>query len=221
MIELDLVEGHPVEIPLDLRTVRGRPAPDAPARLVGRVVVGTPRARLLTAADAGADQELQQFIKAEASTSSYYLVVLSCTFVSDDEQRLADAWLRLDLDGAVAQSMEPVTLEEITELSYNVKIGVPCVINSEFTLGGKKNKRETAVQALYEGTSTPAWTFAETASRPLHGLQRLRMIVRAPAGQPVRGTISIGANVRAKRLGVLPYVAPIAELPALPRLEVT
>lgn len=221
MIELDLVEGHPVEIPLDLRTVRGRPAPDAPARLVGRVVVGTPRARLLTAADAGADQELQQFIKAEASTSSYYLVVLSCTFVSDDEQRLADAWLRLDFDGAVAQSMEPVTLEEITELSYNVKIGVPCVINSEFTLGGKKNKRETAVQALYEGTSTPAWTFAETASRPLHGLQRLRMIVRAPAGQLVRGTISIGANVRAKRLGVLPYVAPIAELPAPPRLEVT
>jgi hypothetical protein len=147
--------------------------------------------------------------------------VLSCTFVSDDEQRLADAWLRLDLDGAVAQSMEPVTLEEITELSYNVKISVPCVINSEVTLGGKKNKRETAVQALYEGTSTPAWTFTETSSRPLHGLQRLRLIMRAPAGQPVRGTISIEANVRAKRLGVLPYVAPIAELPSPPWLEVT
>jgi hypothetical protein len=92
-------------------------------------------------------------------------VALSCTFVSDDQQRLADAWLRIDLNGAVAHSMEPVSLEEITELSYNIKIGVPCIINSEFTVGGKKDKVESAVQALYEGTSTPAWTFTETSSR--------------------------------------------------------
>src|SRR5262249_38689218 len=157
------------DLPLDLRTVRGRSAPDAPAQLLGRVVVGSPRARLLTPADAGADQELHRFIEAEASTSSYYLVALSCTFVSDDEQRLADAWLRIDLDGAVAQSMEPVSLKEITELSYQVKISVPCVINSEFTVSGKKGKPKSAVQALYEGTPTPAWTFAETSSRALHG----------------------------------------------------
>lgn len=116
--------------------------------------------------------------------------------------------------------MEPVALEEIKELSYSVKIGVPMVLNSELSLGGKKNKRETAVQALYEGTSTPAWTFTETPSRPLHGLQRLRMIVRAPSGQPVHGNISIGANVHARRLGLLPCVAPMAELPAAPKLEI-
>lgn len=220
MIELELTEGPGVDVPLDLRTVRGRPAPDAPAQLIGRVVVGSPRARLLTPADAGADQELHKFIEAEASTSSYYLVALSCTFVSDDEQRLADAWLRIDLDGDVAQSMEPVSLEDITELSYNIKIGVPCVINSEFTLGGKKNQRESAVQALYEGTSTPAWTFTETSSTALHGMQRLRMIVRATPGQHVQGTISVGANVRHKRLGVFPYIAPIADLPVPPRLDV-
>ena len=220
MIELDLTEGNPVEIPLDLRTVRGRPAPDAPARLVGRVVVGTPRARLLTAADAGVDKELQQFIDAEASTSSYYLVVLSCTFVSDDEQRLADAWLRLDLDGAVAQSMEPVALEEITELSYNVKIGVPCVINSEFTLGGKKNKRETAVQALYEGTSTRRGRSPKRYPVRCTGCNGCadRAGTRGPAGA---GHDLDRANVRAKRLGMLPYVAPIAELSTPPQLEVT
>jgi len=220
MIELELTEGPGVDIPLDLRTVRGRPAPDAPAQLLGRVVVGAPRARLLTPADAGADPELHRFIEAEASTSSYYLVALSCTFVSDDEQRLADAWLRIDLNGAIAQSMEPVSLEKITELSYHVKISIPCVINSEFTVSGKKNKRESAVQALYEGTSTPAWTFTETSSTALHGLQRLRMIVRAAAGQHVQGAITVGANVRHKRLGVFPYIAPIAELPAPPRLDV-
>lgn len=219
MIEVELTEGPGVDVPLDLRTVRGRPVPDIPARLAGRVVVGSPRARLLTPADADTDQDLRRFIEAEARTSSYYLVALSCTFVSDDQQRLADAWLRIDLDGAVAQSMEPVSLEEITELSYNIKIGVPCVINSELTVGGKKDKVESAVQALYEGTSTPAWTFTETSSRALHGLQRLRMIVRAAAGHYAQGTISVGANVRHKRLGVFPYVVPIAELPTPPRLD--
>jgi hypothetical protein len=119
MIELELTEGPGVDVPLDLRTVRGRSAPDVPAQLVGRVVVGSPRARLLTPADADTDQDLRRFIEAEASTSSYDLVALSCTFVSDDQQRLADAWLRIDLNGAVAHSMEPVSLEEITELSYN------------------------------------------------------------------------------------------------------
>lgn len=218
MIELELTEGPSVGVPLDLRTVRGRPAPDVPAQLVGRVVVGSPRARLLTPADADSDQDLRRFIEAEASTSSYYLVALSCTFVSDDQQRLADAWLRIDLDGAVAHSMEPVSLEEITELSYSIKIGVPCIF-SEFTVGGKLDKVESAVQALYEGTSTPAWTFSETSSRALHGMQRLRMIVRAAVGQDVQGTLSVGANVRHRRLGVIPYVAPIAELPAPPRLD--
>lgn len=115
MIELELPEGSPVEVPLDLRTVRGRPVPNAPARLAGRVVVGRPRSRRL-AADAGADQELQQFIESEASKWDYHLIALSCTFVSDDEQRLADAWLRVNLsnpdnasDSPVAHSMEPVT----------------------------------------------------------------------------------------------------------------
>lgn len=141
MIELELPEGSPVEVPLDLRTVRGRPVPNAPARLAGRVVVGRPRSRRL-AADAGADQELQQFIESEASKWDYHLIALSCTFVSDDEQRLADAWLRVNLsnpdnasDSPVAHSMEPVTLEEIRELSYSVKLSVPCILNSEISLG--------------------------------------------------------------------------------------
>lgn len=230
MIELELPEGSPVEVPLNLRTVRGRPVPNAPAWLTGRVVVGRPRSRRLTAADAGGDQELQQFIESEAGKWDYHLIALSCTFISDDEQRLADAWLRVNLsnpdnasDSPVAHSMEPVILEEIRELSYSVKLIVPCIFfSSEISLGNKKNKPEAAVQAFYEGTSTPAWTFAETSTRPLHGLQRLRMVVRASAGQPLLGTIDIGANVRHRRLRLDPfsYLAPIADLPDPPRLDV-
>lgn len=230
MIELELTEGPPVEVPLDLRTERGRPKPDAPMQLASRVVVGSPQFRRLIAADAGSDQDLQQFIESEAATWDYYLIALSCTFVSDDEQRLADAWLRINLsnpdnatDAPIAHSMEPIALAEIRELSYSVKISVPLVISGEASLGGKKNKVETAVQALFEGTSTPAWTFSETSTRPLHGMQRLRMVVRSAAAQPILGTIEIGANVHHRRLGLnpLPYIAPIAELPTPPLLEIT
>lgn len=221
MIELDLPEGESVPLPLDLRTIRGRPAPAAPFRLDGRIAVGRPHIRRLTSADAGSDGELARFIESESTAWDHFLVALSCTFVSDDEQRLATAWLRLTLttpgdgDGPVASSMDPLVLDEIRVLPFTIKLTVPCVISSEVSLQGERGKREIAVQALYEGTARPAWTFAETSTRRLHGVQRLRLVVRGPVAQPVKGDIDVGATVRHRRLGTdaLSYFLPVTGLP--------
>jgi hypothetical protein len=221
MIELELPEGEPVPLPLNLRTVRGRPAPPAPYRLDNRIAVGRPHIRRLTPADAGSDAELARFIESEAAAWDYFLVALSCTFVSDDEQRLATAWLRLTLttpgdgDGPVACSMDPLVLDEIRALPFTIKLTVPCVISSEVSIQGDRGKREIAVQALYEGTANPAWTFAETSTKRLHGVQRLRLVVRGPAAQPVNGDIDVGATVRYRRLGMdtLSYFLPMTGLP--------
>ena len=223
MIELELREGEAVPIPLDLRTVRGRPAPELPFRLEGRIAVGRPQVRRLTPADAGPDAELAHFIESESPNWDYFLTALSCTFISDGDQALVTAWLRLSLscpgnnsdDGPMACSMDPLVLEEIRAIPYSIKLTVPCVIASEISLQGDRGKHEIAVQALYEGTDKPAWTFAETSTKRLHGIQRLRLIVRSPAGRPVEGSIDIGATVRHRRLGIdaFSYTAPATGLP--------
>jgi len=223
MSELELREGENVPLSLDLRTVRGRPTPEVPFRLDGRIAVGRPQVRRLTSADAGQDVELAHFIKAESAKRNYFLTALSCTFISDDDQSLATAWLRLSLScpgdnhdgGPIACSMDPLVLDEIRVLPYSIKLTVPCVINSEISLQGSRGMRESAVQALYEGTDKPAWTFAETSTKRLHGVQRLRLVVRAPAGHTVKGSIDVGATVRHRRFGtnVFSYTAPATGLP--------
>ena len=222
MADLELPEGQQIPLRLELRTIRGRPAPAAPFLLDGRIAVGEPQVRRLTPADAGPDAELAHFIESESATWDYYLVALSCTFVSDNGQpQLATAWLRLTLTGQgdagdpIAYSMDPLVLDEIQPLPYTIKLTVRCVISSEFSLQGDRGKRRSAVQALYEGTSKPAWTFARTPAKPLHGVQRLRLVVRAPASQLARGSIDVGATIRRRGLGANApsYVMPFADLP--------
>jgi hypothetical protein len=213
---LDLPDGEEVLLPLELRTERGRPAPPAPFEIHGRIAVGCPQVRLLTPADAGPDDELASFIRSQRSTWDYFLTTLSCTFVSADDERLATAWLRLSLAGPadsedpIACSMDPLALEEIRALPIQIKLAVPCVISTEVAVQADRTRREVAVQALYEGTAHPAWTFAETATRRLHGVQRLRLVVRVPAGQAATGTLDVGATVRHRRLGTdaFPYYVP-------------
>ena len=223
MIDLEMPDGQPVPVPLQLRTVRGRPIPAAPFQLDGRIAVGQPHVRQLTAADAGADEELARFIDAEAARWDYFLTALSCTFVSDGNEQLTEAWLRITLtssgdsnDAPVGYSMDPLVLDEIRALPYTVKLVVPCVIHSEISVQGERTKRDVAVRALYEGTSNPAWVFSETSTKPLYGVQRLRLVVRVPAAKPANGSVEVGAKVRHRRFGteIFSYSAPLADLPA-------
>ncbi|MFI9550686.1 hypothetical protein [Nonomuraea endophytica] len=217
MTEIELSEDADVPVALRLRTVRGRPAPAAPFLLEGQVAIGTPTTRRLTAADAGPDEELAGFIAAESARWDYYLTALSCTFVSQEEAELASGWLRITLSGeeSTAHSMDPMLLEEFADLSYSIKLVVPLVIESEFGVDGARKKRRTAVEGLYDGTRTPSWVFHGSARAPVHGVQRLRLVVRTPAGLPAEGTIQAGASVRHKRLGLdlFSYTTPLADLP--------
>lgn len=223
MTMLEVPEGEAIPLLLDLRTVRGRPAPAVPFRLEGRIAIGQPQVRRLTAAAAGSDADLAHFIQAESINWDYFLAALSCTFVSDNDHQLVTAWLRLTLtcpggsgdNDPIACSMDPLALDEIRVLPYSVKLTVPCVISSEISIQGDRSKRETAVQALYEGTNKPAWTFAETSTKPLHGVQRLRLVIRAPAGHLVKGHIEVGATARYRRLGInaFSYTMPETDIP--------
>ncbi|MFI1182463.1 hypothetical protein ACH4UT_23315 [Streptomyces sp. NPDC020799] len=223
MAEIDLGEGHEIPVALRLRTVRGRPAPAAPFLIEGHVAVGAPNIRHLTPADAGPDEELARFIATEAVRWDYYLVALSCTFVSREEASLASGWLRITLSGedTTAHSMEPVLLEEITNLPYSINLVVPLVIKSEFTINGAHARRHKAVESLYEGTRKPSWLFHGTDKRPVHGVQRLRLVVRTAAGRATEGVIEAGASVRQRRLGMdlFSYTTSLTDLPAPMRVR--
>jgi len=198
MHEVELAEGAPVEIPVQLRRVRG----DAqPIDLLeeGTVLIGQPMIRRLTA-EGVSDAELAAFIRSEARTWDYYLMAMSCTFVSSDKQKVVEGRVRISFPPetqATSHSMDPLLLEEIRQLSHRITLTVPCVIvNPELTYQGDRNKKEAAVTAQGEGRSRFGWTFNALNGRPLHGVQRLRVVVRVPAGEVTAGQIDVAASMR-------------------------
>lgn len=226
MIELDLAEGSGHAIPLHLRTVRG--SADVPASLDDLIVVGEPLSRPLTKEATKDDNELSGFIEAESGSWRYHLVAFSCTFASSDDLHIASAWLQIVLANAreadaahpIATSMEPLKLDEIRPISATAKVAVPCVFVPEISLTGSTEIRDILLEARYEGTAKPAWHFNETRKSRLSGVQRLRLIVRAPVNVHVSGTLSVGATVRYKRFGVRAFSyrsqesGPTVQLPA-------
>jgi len=209
MIEIGLAEGPERATPLELRAVRN--ADDVPACLDDLIVVGQPRSVRLTPEGAADDSDLARFIEAEAQSWHYHLVVLSCTFAPTESRHIASAWIQIRLAGdnasepaePVAASMEPTRLERIRDISVTAKIAVPCIFTTEIGVTGAGQAQQVLLEARYEGTSRPAWHFMETRQASVSGMQRLRLIVRAPAAAAATtGTINVGATVRYKRFGV-------------------
>ncbi|WP_117208562.1 hypothetical protein [Allorhizocola rhizosphaerae] len=222
MASIELSDGAPIAVPLHLRTERGRPTPPAELRADGRILIGKPQIRHLTADSFPDDRELSGFIASEASRCDYYLLGLSCTLISDEQESLALAWLRVNListgtgdDEPVAHSLDPLLLDEIRTLSYSVKLTVPCVITPEFAIQGERRTHQAAVTALGEGQSSFAWEFREIPGRPPHGVQRLRAVIRMPSSGTAEARIDAGATIRHRRLNMnaFSYFAPPKQLP--------
>jgi hypothetical protein len=226
MAEIELREGSAVAVPLVARETKAPGLPGPPPPADGRVVIGRPNCLRLTPERAGDDSELRAFIEAHLSDTAYYLVTFTCTFVPEDGAPLASAWVRCGLareNGAapVATSMEPVVLDELRQISISAKVVVPCVLSPEIGISGQIERRDIFLEARYEGTSAPAWTFSETRKTEIRGLARLRLIASVEVGASARGELSVGASIRHERLGLraLSYEMPADRLPDPLRFE--
>jgi hypothetical protein len=207
MIEIELAEGPDSSVPLDLRLVRG--VGGLPMRLENLVVVGQPQTARLTPERTKDDPDLTRFIEAEANRSHYHLVAFSCTFAPTDAHRIAAAWVQVglanidapDAQPPVATSLEPTKLEQIRPISVTAKIVIPCVFTTELGVSSTKEFRQVVLEARYEGTSKPAWHFTDSRQAAIRGLQRLRLIVRAPASVNTIGHLSVGVTIQHQRFG--------------------
>lgn len=200
----------------DIRTmsVNDRPGDMSNAFSIGR------EALPITDADLAKDADLRTFIERESGTSRFYKVLIACSFHADRDEPFEEAWLKVDLErtdgvegtGPIAWSMDP--LKEITRMEVGrtfslkgeLKFGV-----GGLEAGGEENRKLdlelTHVAAYGILQSNPFWEFRRTTTCAIERTYELAMIVRVPRHVQARARISMQANVRRKRFGLIPYTA--------------
>lgn len=225
-LEIELEEAAAQEAVLNVspRSVRAadRQDPEALTQLPGRLAIGGPWTRPLTAADHAGD-DLRAFIEAENAEFDFNLVQLTCTFRAQADEPFHSAFVELrlqSLDDAAAVptawSMQPErlthkrTLERTIKLTASLKIlGVG--LEGGFEQTDELGPEEVFLQALYEGLPTPSWELRTTRLARIDGLQRFAVVVRTPKRVPTAGTALVRATVNRKRFGLLSYEAALPD----------
>lgn len=221
---MDFVNIEPLDLPdepvllyPEQRVVRGRkPAPADALPLEGRVSLGRPLAIPLTPEAAGDDASLRSFIETEAGAARYALVYLACTFKPANGERIARAWLSVDLDAtpapsdgtpAVAWSMEPMRAAKELSRHRTLSLKVPVkFVEADAEVGTEVSVEQPFCEALGLQEPTPSWEFTDSETQRLRGSHRMHLVVRAPLTE-VTGTMSLRATVTHKHFGLLTYHA--------------
>jgi hypothetical protein len=202
---------------------RGKAAdPAAGEPLRQRIGVGGPVYRTIDT-DSTDDAELRHFLEAEAADSDFYLLHLTCTLRPDADDPFTEVLIELDLaqadgTGPIAWSMDPDRISDPVELSRTVSLGPTLKffgIGIDLTAGQERKvtRQEIFLEALYELQSTPSWGLYRTSTSELRGLHRFRLVVRAPKGSVVSGTVLVEAKVQRRHFGVVPFSAALADVP--------
>ncbi|RAJ61676.1 hypothetical protein K378_04036 [Streptomyces sp. Amel2xB2] len=197
-------------------------SPTSQAPLRGRVSLGTPVVRPLTAAQAAeGDGDWLDFLESQAGEYDYLFLSVVCSFrPSPDGTPFADAGIgiRLEAPGEpaarqpIARSISPKkralpATPSATQLTLTAKLLlVEAGVEYAPEQGGRE---ELFVVGMGERDSDPEWRFSATASTPLVGDESLALIVRVPAGVAAHAHITVAATVKQRRLGLIPYRAEL------------
>ncbi|MFC8566204.1 hypothetical protein ACFUIW_10615 [Streptomyces sp. NPDC057245] len=198
------------------------PSPLPP--MTGRVSLGTPVVRPLTAAQAAeGDGDWQDFLESQVGRYDYMLLSLVCSFrPARDGSPFVDAGIGIRLEAPdeptdrqpIAWSISPKkraapVSPSVTQLKLTAKL---MLVEAGVEYAPEQGSREELfVVGMGERDSDPEWRFSATADTPLVGDESLALIVRVPTGVLARAHITMAATVKQRRLGLIPYRA---ELPA-------
>lgn len=222
MIKLELPETQlqPVDLKILPYQTKGSFSGDASQldRLTGRVSLGQVWSRSITADTVKSDENLLSFFQANASAADFYLTHMKCTFKPAEKEQFMQAWINISLarddrgrePRPVMWSMQPEKLARNVEVTKEVTLGASLKFEDIGTeAGGKREEKWTVekvfLQAYGEGESEAYWQFNQTAGVEIDGLYSLNMIIYCPKNIKVRGTVSLRATVKRKRLGILSY----------------
>lgn len=226
--EFEAGELRPLTLQPQQRVMLGGRAGGVAEPLPERISIG--QAKCGAVERARVDAETRRFLDGKTA-SAFWLLELTCSFIADEGEPLERAWLKLQLTASppeaaepLAWSMEPRSLGDPEKVSKKTSFDASLKLKSETVPleAGPAVSRETTrehtkqvpfVEAHGEGTATPSWIFDRTPITEIRGIHHLRTIVEAPAAGTTEGKISIGATVRRKRLGLVPYEADLEDLP--------
>jgi hypothetical protein len=192
--------------------------------LHGRLSMGGPVVRRISV-DSTDDVELRRFLERDAGDSDFYLLRLTCTLRSADDEPFTEVLLGVALsaedvllEAPIAWSMEPERLVDAVEVSRSVRLGPSLKIlglglDGNVEIGGKRERHDVFLEALYELESTPTWAMYRTASTSLQGLHRFHLVVKATKGSITVGEVAATAKIEKKRFGILGYEAALPDTP--------
>jgi hypothetical protein len=196
-----------VELALDERPTLGVDAAP-PGSFTQRVYLG--RTQVYHLSSEGLSPEQQQVLK-QRPDLHFAVASVPLTLVHDDHNPFESVWLQISLHSApregaaVARSMDPSMLFEPTESTQGGKLGASLKFTAELTRQVKTTGRAIYLEALYEGSTTPTWSFTKSGGEQIRGRYLLSMVIEGARDVTVEGTAIIGATIRARRLGIFSY----------------
>ncbi len=177
------------------------------------------------------DEQDRQFLFGRPG-SRFWLLALTCSFREVADAPIESAYVEVQLavtapegaDEPTAWSMEPLKLSNTVKLSRTVKLDaslklssdvVPIEVGPSAGVGTTQSYERSVpyLQAHREGTQRPVWFFTRTPAASIGGVHRMRTVVELPAGAAGRAAVGMGATLRLKRFGLIPYRAILADLP--------
>ena len=218
MLSLPRLAWQELTLAPDDIVTRGEEHDDRP--LADLIALGGPTSIPITADDVADDGDAVAFVRARAQSFSFFLVHLACAFRPLDGEPFLTATVQLDLsrgDGVaspapIALSMKPDRLGEPVELSRSVKLGATLKI---LEAGAEQvvttTYEDPFLEALNELRSDPCWQLHRTRHIDIRGSQRFVMVVQAPLGSDARGSVTLSAEVKRKRFGIVSYAAALSD----------
>ncbi|MGW2552955.1 hypothetical protein [Streptomyces sp. NPDC001635] len=216
-VALPATPEHEVELLAEPRL--GASPPDA--RLADRLTISEPVIHRLTPTEVDEQSDGRPSAASAAPGSEYCLLSFVCTFRPPpnpaDHVPFSDAavGLLLESPGAPAES-QPIAWSispkerptaggsRQTKLGLTAKLAI---VQPSFEYTKQDQEREFKVVGMGEQHRDPEWRFHTADGRELYGDERISVVIRMSAGQPVRATLRVSATVRQRRLGLVPYRA--------------
>ena len=185
---------EPERVPLAARQLKSG---DEAHDVRSRVLIGPPDVALMRPR---ADEDPSVTDRREGF--DFWSVLMTLSFVPEDPEAFAAAWLRVDLSAdapaqaPVAFSMSPNLKEETVAVENSVGItGGPPVLKVSGSTKWGYGVHEAEVTAFNRGRPDPAWELAPSTGRELRGGRDLLLVVKAPKRGRGRGRVAFGANV--------------------------
>jgi hypothetical protein len=225
MLTLELPDTNPilVEIRSDEAVTKGGPA--VKDQIVGVVALGEPYVLPITLETVKDDLELTDFITANSTEASFFVLHTACTFYPQEGEAFVKAWLNFTLardDGGEAPkpivwSMRPEKQITEVQLSSSAKLGASLKFQDAGVEAGTDIatswKQEIPYLQAFLIDSEPFWEFTANDKAVLKGTYKLSMIIRVPTTTVGVSKMTLRTTVQRKKMGIIPYTTDFPNAP--------